>query len=72
MSETTSIGFPRMMKEAGEKRVFLPEFVQFLSALGAEIYIEEGYGSRSGLRFDDYRRGEEAVRMCSREAAFQK
>lgn len=71
MNDTTSIGFPRMMKEAGEKRVFLPEFVQFLSALGAKICIEEGYGSRSGLRFDDYRQGEEAVRMCSREEACQ-
>lgn len=71
MNEPVTIGFPRMIKEAGEKRVFLPEFIQLLARSGAQIWIEEGYGSRSGLRFDDYRRGEEAVLMCSREEALQ-
>jgi alanine dehydrogenase len=71
MNDPTTVGFPRMTKEAGEKRVFLPEFIQYVAKLGAQIYVEEGYGSRSGLRFDDYRRGEEAVLMCSREDAFQ-
>lgn len=71
MNDPITVGFPRMTKEAGEKRVFLPEFIQYLAKLGAQIYVEEGYGSRSGLRFDDYRRGEEAVLMCSREDAFQ-
>lgn len=71
MNNPVTVGFPRMTKEAGEKRAFLPEFIQYLARLGAQIYVEEGYGSRSGLRFDDYRRGEEAVRMCSREDAFQ-
>lgn len=71
MSEMVTIGFPRMMKEAGEKRVFLPEFIQLLSRFGAFVYIEEGYGSRSGHTFDDYRRGNERVRMCSQSEAFQ-
>jgi alanine dehydrogenase len=71
MSKPKTIGFPRMRKESGEKRVFLPEFIQYLVNLGAEVFIEEGYGSRSGLTFDDYRRGEEAVRMVSRQQAFQ-
>jgi alanine dehydrogenase len=66
-----TIGFPRMMKEPAEKRVFLPEFIQYLTRLGATVYIEEGYGSRSGFSFDGFRQGNEAVRMCSREAAFQ-
>jgi alanine dehydrogenase len=66
-----SIGFPRILKEAGEKRVFLPEFIQFLVTSGATIWIEEGYGSRSGLSFDDYRRGEESVHMGSREEVMQ-
>ncbi len=60
-----------MMKEAGEKRVFLPEFIEFLVNLGAIIYIEEGYGSRSGFSFDNYRQGNESVRLCSRTEAFQ-
>jgi alanine dehydrogenase len=72
MSEKVTIGFPRMMKERGEKRVFLPEFIQLLTQLGAVVYIEEGYGSHSGLSFDDYRRGNEAVRTCARQEAFDK
>lgn len=71
MSRTVTIGFPRMMKEAGEKRVFLPEFIEFLANLGANIYIEEGYGSRSGYSFDDYRQGHENIRLCSRTEALQ-
>ncbi len=67
----TTIGFPRMMKEAGEKRVFLPEFIQSLADQGAFVYIEEVYGARSGFKFGDYRRGSERVRRCSRSEAFQ-
>ena len=69
---TTTIGFPRMMKEAGERRVFLPDFIQFLSQEGAGVYLEEGYGSRSGFTFDDYRRANPAIHMCSRDEALQK
>jgi alanine dehydrogenase len=69
---TITIGFPRMMKEAGEKRVYLPDFIQSLAREGACIYLEEGYGSRSGYTFDDYRRGNPLVHFCSREEAFNK
>jgi alanine dehydrogenase len=65
-----TIGFPRMRKEAGELRVFLPEFVQSLAQRGLAVYVEEGYGSRSGFAFDDYRQANEAVRMASRQEAF--
>lgn len=71
MDGTMTIGFPRMLKETGEKRVFLPEFIQFLAAQGAFIYIEEGYGARSGFMFDDYRRGNERVRRCTIHEAYQ-
>lgn len=68
----TTIGFPRMMKEAGEKRVYLPEFIQFLTREGADVYLEEGYGSRSGYTFDDYCKAIPNIFMCSRTEAFQK
>lgn len=71
MAAIKTIGFPRMMKEHGERRVFLPEFIQFLADQDLVVYIEEGYGSRSGLTFDDYRQGNLNVRMCSRGEAFQ-
>jgi alanine dehydrogenase len=71
MTSSLTIGFPRMMKELGEKRVFLPDFIQYLTRLGATVYIEEGYGSRTGFSFDSFRHGNEAVRMCSHAEAFQ-
>lgn len=67
-----TIGFPRMRQESGEKRVFLPEFIQFIASLGVKVYIEEGYGSRSGYTFADYKRANPFVFMCNREQAFQK
>ncbi|MDQ2692754.1 MAG: alanine dehydrogenase [Chloroflexota bacterium] len=72
MTSPKSIGFPRMMQEPGEKRVFLPEFIQFIAGLGVKVYIEEGYGSRSGYTFADYKRASPNVVMCTREQAFQK
>jgi alanine dehydrogenase len=71
MSIPQTIGFPRMMKEPGEKRVFLPEFVQSLAREGLTVFIEEGYGARSGFTFADYRQTSEAVRMATRQEAFQ-
>lgn len=72
MSIPKSIGFPRMRQESGEKRVFLPEFIHHLVKLGAQVFIEEGYGSRSGFSFEDYKRANPNVHMCNREEAFQK
>jgi alanine dehydrogenase len=72
MNLPRTIGFPRMRNEAGEKRVFLPEFIQFLSNLGLKVYIEDGYGSRSGYTFEDYKRADLNIQLCSREEAFQK
>ncbi|MCU0485371.1 MAG: hypothetical protein MUC85_04610 [Anaerolineales bacterium] len=71
MPNPKTIGFPRMNKEPGEKRVFLPEFIQYLTTLGVTVSLEEGYGARLGFTFDDYCQGNEAVITCSREEAFQ-
>jgi alanine dehydrogenase len=72
MNPPKTIGFPRMENEAGEKRVFLPEFMDYLLELGAQIYIEEGYGARLGFSFEDFKRAYPDVYMCTREEAFQK
>jgi len=71
MNKPKTIGFPRMMNEAGEKRVFLPEFIQTMATQGLIVFIEEGYGSRSGFTSEDYEQANNAVRICSREEAFQ-
>lgn len=71
MTQPTTIGFVRMIKkEAGERRVFQPEFIQSLAQLGAHIRIEEGYGSRSGLTFEDYHQANPHIKMVSRVEAF--
>jgi len=46
------VGLPRMHREPGEKRDFLPSFVAALDAAGAEeIVVENGYGS--GMDIDE-------------------
>ncbi|MCB0118413.1 MAG: hypothetical protein KDD72_05255 [Anaerolineales bacterium] len=72
MNPPKSIGFPRMRNESGEKRVFLPEFIQFIAKHGVKVYLEEGYGSRSGYSFENYKRASQNVFKCTREEAFQK
>jgi alanine dehydrogenase len=64
------IGFPRMIQEAGEKRVFLPEFIEKLTDLGYEVCVEEGYGSRLGFSKDIYVQGNPRVHMCSHEECY--
>jgi len=49
-----SIGFPRMHKEPGERRDFLPPLVGLLAELGAEVYVEAGIGSGMGYSDSDY------------------
>jgi alanine dehydrogenase len=66
-----TIGFPRMQKEAGEKRAFLPKFIQHLTHF-ADVYLAEGYGGKLGFSFDDYRQGNPAVFQVSRDDAFTK
>ena len=70
MTLPKTIGFPRMRQEPSERRVFLPDFIHFLASLGIEVFIEEGYGSRSGFSFEDYRRASSRVHLCTREQAF--
>lgn len=37
-----------------------------------KVFIEEGYGARSGFTYEDYKRASLNMHMCSREQAFQK
>jgi alanine dehydrogenase len=71
MTPPKSIGFPRMEQETGEKRVFLPDFIQRMAALAEQVVIEEGYGSRSGFDEADYRQGAINVSFGSRQEVFE-
>ncbi len=59
-----TVGLPRMHKEPGERRDFLPELVDFLDRAGAEsIVVEQGYGSGMGVAIDEYLRASPKVRV---------
>jgi len=63
-----SIGLPRMHKEAGERRDFLPHLVGFLDRLGAaEIVVEEGYGSGMKVPVRAYLESSPRCRVASYE-----
>jgi alanine dehydrogenase len=63
-------GFPRMRKEAGEVRDFLPAFTDRLCRLGAHVVLETGYGSGMGLAGADYRNGS-GIAFVSHEEALR-
>lgn len=64
-------GFPRMKKEAGERRDFLPRLVASVHRLGASIVLESGYGSGMGLSETDYREAVPMVEFVSHEEAYR-
>jgi alanine dehydrogenase len=49
-----TFGFPRMHKEAGERRDFLPSLVHLPADLGCEVFVESGIGSGMGYVDENY------------------
>jgi len=49
-----TFGFPRMHKEPGERRDFLPELAGLVADLGCAVVIETGIGSAMGYADEDY------------------
>ena len=49
-----TLGLPRMRKEAGERRDFLPPFVREVAPHAARVVVENGIGSGMGVRQDEY------------------
>ena len=72
MSVPRSIGFACILEEAGEKRVFLPKFIQWLAEMNLEICLEKGYGDKLGLHLQDFQVDGRRVYEGSREEVFQK
>ncbi len=65
-----TFGLPRMHKEAGERRDFLPPLVGTLTDLGVEVVVESGIGSGMGLREQEYTGRSSLVRVGTNEEAF--
>jgi alanine dehydrogenase len=54
-SPIRTVGLPKMHKEPGERRDFLPDLVRCLDRSGAtEVVVEEGYGAAMGIDPDGY------------------
>lgn len=69
--EKMIIGFPRLHKEPGERRDFLPHFFAKLHSLGAEIMLEYSYGAEMGLSEVDYRNVIPNVQFAARVDIYQ-
>ena len=62
----STVGLPRMHKEPGERRDFLPDLVTHLEELGAaHIVLEHGYGSGMDIDPRDYDSRSTRVRFGS-------
>lgn len=66
-----TLGLPRMHKEAGERRDFLPPLLAAAARSGAQVVMERGVGSGMGLTEDDYRAAVPGLRVVdSRQEAW--
>ena len=66
-----TIGLPLMHLEQGEKRSFLPDFVRTLEKCGADIYLENGYGTSMGLENSAYSGAVPSISFVSNREAYQ-
>jgi alanine dehydrogenase len=64
-----TVGFPRMHKEAGERRDFLPDLVA-TAASRASVVVESGIGSGMQLDDDDYGKRDPRIRVGTNAEAF--
>jgi alanine dehydrogenase len=65
------VGLPRMIHEPGERRDFLPDFVEAIARAGASsIVLERGYGSGMGIEEHLYHHISSRVKFGSHEDCF--
>ena len=67
---TVTFGFPRMHKEAGERRDFLPDLAAFLAERGCEVFVEKGIGSGMGFTDADYVDRSKRIHVVDNATAF--
>ncbi len=65
-----TVGLPRMHKEKGEKRDFLPGFLKKLANYPVEVVLEEGYGSDMDYSPQEYLDTNPGARFGKMEEAF--
>jgi len=65
-----TVGFPRMRKELGERRDFLPSLMARLTRHGATIVVERGIGCGMGFHDSDYAAVGPGVRTGDHDEAY--
>jgi alanine dehydrogenase len=65
LGQTFTLGLPRMHKESGERRDFMPKFVARLHKLGANLLLEHDYGAGMGFNQSDYLNSGNSIRFAS-------
>jgi len=70
MTDVT-IGLPKMHKEPGEKRDFLPTLVHRLYRLGIKVYLEHGYGAEMGIKTREYLHAAPSAEFINRSEVYQ-
>jgi len=71
MQSNIVIGMPRMHKESGERRDFLPRFVAEIQKRDANAVLEYGYGSGMGIEEKEYMNAVPFVRFGSHEEVYR-
>lgn len=66
--KSLTLGIPRMHKEEGERRDWLPELLAKAAAQGATVVIERGVGNGMGLTVDDYRAAVPGLKVAETRA----
>jgi alanine dehydrogenase len=68
-----TVGFPRMHKEEGERRDFLPSLFARLGKFNdLQLFIEEGYGKGMGLDKSDYIAANARIRFTGHDEVYKK
>lgn len=65
-----NFGFPSMRHESGERRAFLPELMAHLAKYGANLILEENYGSEMGISAAQYQAVAPEVNFVSHAEAY--
>lgn len=65
-----TVGFPRMHREPGERRDFLPDFVKKVADAGVDVAVETGIGSGMGLSDERYLAVSPRVRVTDNAQAW--
>lgn len=71
MTKTATIGLPRMHKEPGERRDFLPRFVHRLTQLGLEVVLEHDYGAGMEINPARYLANNPQVKFADHDETYQ-